>query len=163
MQQEFERIKQYMDRHNLVRYGYGGDLRPFTAKIVCGECGGTYGRKAHEGRETYWQCNTRCNNEPKSCHGVNIPEAVIHRVFIKAWNTVVANQETLSERWMEKEKSGTELEAVRARQMQSLVKNGPIRKIIPEMVMTVLESITVKGKACFEIRFIDGTALSIQF
>ena len=94
---------------------------------------------------------------------MNIPEAVIHRVFIEAWNTVVANQETLSERWMEKEKSGTELEAVRARQMQSLVKNGPIRKIIPEMVMTVLESITVKGKACFEIRFIDGTALSIQF
>ena len=94
---------------------------------------------------------------------MNIPEAVIHRVFIEAWNTVVANQETLSERWVEKEKSGTELEAVRARQMQSLVKNGPIRKIIPEMVMTVLESITVKGKTCFEIRFLDGTALSIQF
>ncbi len=163
VQQEFERIKQYMDRHNLVRYGYGGDLRPFTAKIVCGECGGTYGRKAHEGRDTYWQCNTRCNNGPKSCRGMNIPEAVIHRVFIEAWNTVVANQETLSERWVEKEKSGTELEVVRARQMQSLVKNGPIRKIIPEMVMTVLESITVKGKTCFEIRFLDGTALSIQF
>ena len=163
VQQEFERIKQYMDRHNLVRYGYGGDLRPFTAKIVCGECGGTYGRKAHEGRDTYWQCNTRCNNGPKSCRGTNIPEAVIHRVFIEAWNTVVANQETLSERWVEKEKSGTELEVVRARQIQSLVKNGPIRKIIPEMVMTVLESITVKGKTCFEIRFLDGTALSIQF
>ena len=61
------------------------------------------------------------------------------------------------------EKTGTELEAVRARQMKSLVKNGPIRKIIPELVLTVLESITVRNNATFEITFLDGTALSIQF
>ncbi len=165
MQQEFARIKQYMEKHNLVKYGYGGDIRPFTPKIICGDCGCIYGRKAHAGREaeTYWQCNTRCNNGPKSCRGVNIKERVIHRVFIEAWNSVVANQESLSIRWEEMEKTGTELEAVRARQMRSLVKNGSIRKAIPELVLTVLESITVKGNATFEVRFLDGTALSIQF
>ena len=165
VQQEFERIKQYKEKHNLVKYGYGGDIRPFTPKIICGECGCIYGRKAHAGRETetYWQCNTRCYNGPRSCRGVNIKEKVIHRVFIEAWNTVVANQESLSKRWEEMEKTGTELEAVRARQMKSLVKNGPIKKIIPELVLTVLESITVRNNATFEITFLDGTALSIQF
>ena len=165
VQQEFERIKQYMNRHNMSRYGYGGEVRPFTQKIICGECGCIYGRKAHSGREaeTYWQCNTRCYNGPKSCRGVNIRESVINRVFVEAWNTVVANQESLSKRWEEMERTGTELEAVRARQMQSLVKNGPIRRIIPEMVLTVLESITIKDNATFEIRFLDGTAFSIQF
>ena len=140
-------------------------MRPFTQKIICGECGCIYGRKAHSGREaeTYWQCNTRCYNGPKSCRGVNIRESVINRVFVEAWNTVVANQESLSKRWEEMERTGTELEAVRARQMQSLVKNGPIRRIIPEMVLTVLESITIKDNATFEIRFLDGTAFSIQF
>ena len=94
---------------------------------------------------------------------MNIRESVINRVFVEAWNTVVANQESLSKRWEEMERTGTELEAVRARQMQSLVKNGPIRRIIPEMVLTVLESITIKDNATFEIRFLDGTAFSIQF
>ena len=165
VQQEFERIERFMNDHHLTRYGYGGEVRPFSSKIICGKCGCVYGRKAHAGREkeTYWQCNTRCNDGPKGCRGENVREDVIHRVFIEAWNTVVDQQNTLSKRWDEMEKNGAELEVVRARQMRALVKGGKIATIIPEMVLTVLESITIKGGGVFNIRFLDGTEFQVRF
>ena len=165
VQQEFERIERFMKDHNMTRYGYGGEIRPFSSKIICGECGGVYGRKAHAGREkeTYWQCNTRCYNGPKSCRGENVREAVIHRVFIEAWNSVVDQQESLTKRWDEMEQTGTELEALKARQMRALAKRGHVTTVIPEMVQTVLESITVIGNGKFIIRFLDGTEFRINY
>lgn len=165
VQQEFSRLERFMHDHHLTRYGYGGEVRPFTSKIICGECGGVYGRKAHAGREreTYWQCNTRCYNGPKSCRGENVRETVINRVFIEAWNTVVDQQETLSKRWDEMEKTGTELEVLRARQMRALAKGGRITAIIPELVLTVLESITITGNGQFDVRFLDGNSVAVQF
>ena len=165
VQQEFERVARYMEAHHITRYGYGGEIRPFSSKIICGECGYVYGRKSHAGREkeTYWQCNTRCYQGPKGCRSENVREDVIHRVFIEAWNTVVDQQNTLSKRWDEMEKNGAELEVVRARQMRALVKGGKIAAIIPEMVLTVLESITIKGGGVFNIRFLDGTEFQVRF
>ena len=165
VQQEFERIERFMKDHNMTRYGYGGEIRPFSSKIICGECGGVCGRKAHAGREkeTYWQCNTRCYNGPKSCRGENVREAVIYRVFIEAWNSVVDQQDSLGKRWDEMEQTGTELEALRARQMRALAKSGHVTTVIPEIVQTVLESITISGNGLFEIRFLDGTGIRIQF
>ena len=165
VQQEFERIERFMKDHNMTRYGYGGEIRPFSSKIICGECGGVYGRKAHAGREkeTYWQCNTRCYNGPKSCRGENVREAVIHRVFIEAWNTVVDQQESLAKRWDEMEETGTELEALRARQMRALTEQGKLTRIVPELVQTVLESIIVKENGAFEITFLDGSKYEISF
>ena len=165
VQQEFKRIEQFMKDHNMTRYGYGGEIRPFSSKIICRECGGVYGRKAHAGREkeTYWQCNTRCYHGPKSCRGENVREAVIHRAFIEAWNSVVDQQDSLTKRWDVMEKTGTELEAIRARQMRGLVKEGKIVTIIPEMVMTVLESITIIGNGQFDVRFLDGTGFTVKY
>ena len=65
--------------------------------------------------------------------------------------------------WNQKEKEGTELERLRARQMRELVKQGPLTTIVPELVQTVLESILVKGNGTFEIRFLDGTVFQIKF
>ncbi len=165
VQQEFERIERFMKDHNMTRFGYGGEIRPFSSKIICGECGGVYGRKAHAGREkeTYWQCNTRCYNGPKSCRGENVREAVINRVFIEAWNSVVDQQDSLAKRWDEIDRSGSELEVLRARQMRELVKEGKIVTIIPEMVMTVLESITITGNGQFDVRFMDGTGFTVKY
>ena len=165
VQQEFERIERFMKDHNMTRYGYGGEIRPFASKIICGECCGVYGRKAHAGREkeTYWQCNTRCYNGPKSCRGENVREDVIHRVFIEAWNTVVDQQDSLAKRWDELEEKGSELEALRAQQMRDLSGLGPILRIVPELVQTVLESIQIQGKGLFKVLFLDGTSLSVHF
>ena len=92
-----------------------------------------------------------------------MPEETIHRVFIEAWNNIVRDQDTMNRYWDRLEKSGTELERLRARQMREMAKQGPLTTIVPELVQTVLESITVKGGGAFEIRFLDGTEFQMKF
>ena len=164
VQQEFKRIEEFLAEHHLTKYGYGGEVRPFSMKIICGNCGNIYGRKHRIGKNTYafWQCNTRCNKGLKECHNENVRENVIHMAFIQAWNAVVENQSVLNERWDRLEREGTELKAYRAKQMRALAKQGMLKEIVPELVQTVLESITVKGNNAFEVRFMEGTSFQVQ-
>ena len=164
-QQELERRYTFRKTHHFGHYGYGSEMRPFTAKIICGECGCIYGRKAHHNRpqKTYWQCNTRCNKGPTACKAENVQEEMIHRVFLEAWNNIVWNQEKMEKRWTIFEREGTELERLRVKQMRELVKQGPLKEIVPELVQNILESILVKGKGVFEVRFLDGTEFVIKY
>lgn len=64
--------------------------------------------------------------------------------------------------WDRLEKSGTELEQLQARQIREMAKQGTLTTIVPELVQTVLESITVKGGGAFEIRFLDGIEFQMK-
>ena len=112
-------------------------------------------------QKIYWQCNTRCNKGPKACKSENVPESTIHQVFIDAWNTIVRDRKKMNQRWEKQEREGTELEQLRARQMRELAEQGRLTEVVPELVQTVLESITVKGDGSFDIRFLDGTAFNV--
>ncbi|MBQ7435982.1 MAG: hypothetical protein IJV30_01505 [Oscillospiraceae bacterium] len=67
----------------------------------------------------------------------------------------------MNQRWEKQEREGTELEQLRARQMRELAEQGRLTEVVPELVQTVLESITVKGDGSFDIRFLDGTAFNV--
>lgn len=133
-------------------------------KIICGQCGAIYGRKVHANRTrpAYWQCNTRCKSGLGACKAENISEDTIDRVFVEAWNTVVQKQNSFSLRWEKQKKEGSELEQVRAEQMQALANEGSIREVIPELVQNVLECIVVIGEGVFEVHFLDGTRLAVS-
>lgn len=60
------------------------------------------------------------------------------------------------------EMTGTELQTLRARQMRALAKDGRITAIIPKLVLTVLESITITGNGQFDVRFLDGTGFIVR-
>ncbi len=61
------------------------------------------------------------------------------------------------------EQIGTELQKFEAKQMWELVAEGEIKDIVPELVMTVLDSIVVKGGGDLEVRFLDGTKYVIKY
>ncbi len=61
------------------------------------------------------------------------------------------------------EQIGTELQKFGAKQMWELVAEGEIKDIVPELVMTVLDSIVVKGGGDLEVRFLDGTKYVIKY
>ena len=90
-------------------------------------------------------------------------EEVIHRVFIEAWSKILQDKEQTEKRWERMEKKGTELERIRARQMRELVSQGPITRIVPELVQTVLGSILIRGNGRFEVTFLDGTKYEVHF
>lgn len=94
----------------------------------------------------------------KICSGINVPDSVIRN-----WGELPGNKEKMEKRWARIEKEGTELERLRVRQMRELIKQGPLNIIIPELVRNVLESILVKGKGEFEVRFLDGTEFVIKY
>ena len=159
VQQETERRNRYKQEHGLTQVGHGKNTHPFFSKIICGECGRAYSRFAHARRgDVYWGCANK-----SKCSAQNITEATIDRTFVAAWNQVVKCQDDLQERWDEAERKGSELQILRTRQIRGIALNGEINEPFPELVRAVLEYIVVKDKKHYEVHFLDGTALEVEF
>ena len=80
----------------------------FTAKIVCGCCGGFFGSKVWHSTDKYrtviWQCNNKFSNSEK-CMTPHIKDQVVKDVYLKAVNQLVTNKEpALEMMWNIKER-----------------------------------------------------------
>lgn len=88
VQTEIERRRP--NRHKLHRNS------PFTAKIICGDCGGFYGRKVWHSNSKYqkyiWRCNEKYEGED-ACTTPNLTEPEIEAAFITAFNEVLGEKE----------------------------------------------------------------------
>ena len=87
VQQEIERRRP--NRHKLHRSS------PFTAKIVCGDCGGYYGRKVWHSnskhRKYIWRCNKKYQTGTP-CSTPNLDESAIETAFMEAFNQVLGDK-----------------------------------------------------------------------
>ena len=87
VQKEIERRRPH--RHQLHRSS------PLNAKIICGECGGFYGRKVWHSNSKYrksvWQCNHKFDNE-SHCSTPNLNEDEIKNAFVIAFNQMLDNK-----------------------------------------------------------------------
>jgi len=88
VQEEIERRRP--ERHKLHRSS------PFTAKIVCGDCGGYYGRKVWHSnskhRKVVWRCNQKYEEET-ACSTPNLEEPAIEAAFIQTFNRMLGDKE----------------------------------------------------------------------
>lgn len=96
VQTEIERRRP--NRHKLHRNS------PFTAKIICGDCGGFYGRKVWHSNSKYqkyiWRCNEKYEGEG-ACTTPNLTEPEIESAFITAFNEVLGKKEEYIRRFTE--------------------------------------------------------------
>ena len=69
---------------------------PFTCKIICGDCGGTYGHKIwnsnRPNREEVWLCDDRYNNE-NVCSTPRIKDEELERAFIVIENRLLQKRQ----------------------------------------------------------------------
>lgn len=69
---------------------------PFVAKIICGDCGGFYGRKVWHSTDSYrkqvWRCNHKYDGQDK-CSTPNLDEDDIKAAFIEAFSQILAAKE----------------------------------------------------------------------
>lgn len=69
---------------------------PFNAKIICGKCGGYYGRKVWHSnskhRKQIWRCNQKYETETV-CSTPNLDECVLEMAFVEAFNQILGNKE----------------------------------------------------------------------
>ncbi|MDR2513627.1 MAG: head-tail connector protein, partial [Christensenellaceae bacterium] len=90
--------KEYQHRQ---RFG----ASPFATHIVCGACGGWYGKKvwgSYKEDKTYrreiWQCNdkySRLGKPAKGCKTPTLTEDDIKERFLAVWNGMTENRENL--------------------------------------------------------------------
>lgn len=75
-------------------------LSPFSAKIVCGDCGEFYGSKVWHSRDKYrrviWQCNGKFKGEER-CRTPHLYEEDIKRLFLQAVSKLSSEREVLME------------------------------------------------------------------
>lgn len=96
VQKEIERRRP--NRHKLHRGS------PFTARIICGDCGGYYGRKvwhsSSQHRKYIWRCNQKYEAET-ACSTPNLDESTIKATFVKAFNQMLGGKEQYIARFEE--------------------------------------------------------------
>ena len=87
-------------RKNKAVSGKTNSSSPFAAKIVCGDCGGFYGRKTlrrrHGRVDLVWYCNRRYERE-ETCMTPIIKEEVLQQAFEEAMRKVLANREDIKD------------------------------------------------------------------
>ncbi|MEZ3433547.1 MAG: recombinase family protein [Lachnospiraceae bacterium] len=96
VQTEIERRRP--NRHKLHRNSL------FTAKIICSDCGGFYGRKVWHSNSKHkkyiWRCNEKYEGE-ETCNTPNLTEPEIESAFIVAFNGVLGEKEKYIQRFTE--------------------------------------------------------------
>ncbi|MBQ2824716.1 MAG: recombinase family protein, partial [Clostridia bacterium] len=73
-------------------------LSPFSAKLVCADCGEFYGSKVWHSNSKYkrtiWQCNNKFKGD-KKCTSLHLYEDDIKRMFIEALSTLLSDRTAL--------------------------------------------------------------------
>lgn len=167
VQAELERRTQYCKDHFTNAYGQMSEKNPFYAKIICGNCGNIYSRVKYTTRAgtkiTKWRCGS-CNktNGHKVCTNRYVTEETFKKLFVMSWNEVVMHQEEYQERWQENIKSEDVLLRYKTRLLMKHVATGEIKGVEPELMMAVMDHITVFEDGRLQILFYDGTEFEVE-
>jgi site-specific DNA recombinase len=95
-QEEFEAVQDEMTRRKELGRAFSD--KAFHSKIICGDCGGFYGRKVWHSTDEYkcviFQCNRKFKNEDK-CQTPKLTEDDIKQRFLAAYNELMGNRDAV--------------------------------------------------------------------
>ena len=94
--EEFEAVQEEMARRKELGRAYSD--KAFHSKIICGDCGGFYGRKVWHSTDEYksviFQCNRKFKNEDR-CRTPTLTEDEIKQRFLNAYNELMGSRTTV--------------------------------------------------------------------
>ena len=97
--EEWDRVQNEIVRRKATGRHHNS-LSPFSAKIICGDCGEYYGSKVWHSnskyRRTIWQCNGKFKGADK-CQTSHLYEDDIKTLFLKAVSKLMIDREALIE------------------------------------------------------------------
>ncbi len=95
--EEFDRVQREFNRREQMGLRSGGGSI-FSSRIICGDCGGSYGPKVWSSTSKYrrvvWQCNNKFHNRHR-CTTPHFDEQEIQERFVAAINAVLGSKEAL--------------------------------------------------------------------
>ncbi len=166
VQLEMERRAAYCHEHKNNAYAQRSEVNPFYGKIICGNCNHSYSRvkyKDRQGRQiTKWRCGS-CNMAAghKVCSNRYVTEDSLMKFFVMSWNEIVEHQAEYREAWEANIKGEDVLLRYKTRLLMQRVAAGGIEEFIPDLMMTVMDHITVYEDGRLQIRFYDGTEFEV--
>lgn len=166
VQLEMERRAAYCHEHKNNAYAQRSEVNPFYGKIICGNCNHSYSRvkyKDRQGRQiTKWRCGS-CNMAAghKVCSNRYVTEESLMKFFIMSWNEIVEHKAEYKEAWEANIKGEDILLRYKTRLLMQRVAAGCIDEFIPDLMMTVMDHITVFEDGRLQIKFYDGTEFEI--
>lgn len=96
---EFDMVQAEIIRRQSLGRSYSG-TSIFASKLICGDCGGFYGKKVWHSNDPYrreiWRCNNKFNGESK-CGTPTLDTDTIKQLFLKAYNQLMKNRQQLIE------------------------------------------------------------------
>jgi len=83
---------------------YTSAINCFASRILCGDCGGFYGRKVWHSGTKYacmiWQCNKKFHKK-EFCTTPHLKEEVIKKAFTQVFNSLITDKDTILESYDE--------------------------------------------------------------
>ena len=97
----FEMVQEEFTRRKAAG-GYMRCVSPFSGRIICGDCGGFYGRKVWHSNTNYrsyeWHCNSRFTKR-KYCTTPTVKTEAIEHCFMSAFNSLLARKEEIADNY----------------------------------------------------------------
>ena len=98
--EEWEIVQAELMRRDEIGAAYSGNSI-FSSKLICGDCGGFYGRKLWHSTSKYsrfvYRCNGKYNKEHDKCQTPAITEDKIKEKFVIAYNQVMREKQRIIE------------------------------------------------------------------
>lgn len=92
---DFDRVQAEIYRRQRLGRSYSGSSI-FASKLICGDCGGFYGKKVWHSKDAYrrevWRCNSKFKGEAR-CQTPALDTEVIQQMFLRAYNQLMGSRE----------------------------------------------------------------------
>ncbi len=103
VQLEMERRRVFAETYGVFKLDYATLDNPFAGRVICGCCGGVFGRKTwHSTNENLkrkvWMCSNRYKIKgEKGCLNKYIDDRVLYQTFINTFNAIIENKDYFME------------------------------------------------------------------
>lgn len=169
VQLEMQRRRAFAEKYNISKFDYSTVDNPFAGRVICGVCGGVFGRKVWNStddrlRRVIWRCNSKYNKKgEKGCENRHIDDGVIAKVFVNVFNTLVENKEHFLEKWEKTKSSDNILYKFRAKQFIKIVsRENKLEEFNIDLYFRMIEKFTVMDATKIIVTLLDGTGIECE-
>ncbi len=159
-----ERRKAFAEKYNISKLDYATVDNPFAGRVICGNCGSTFGRKVwnstdERNRRVIWRCNRKYEVKgKKSCENKHIDDKVLYQAFINTFNAMIENKYYFMEKWKEELQSENVLVRYKSGEFIKIIENADvIEEFDMDLFFRIIEKMTVFEGNKIIVTLLDGT------
>ncbi|AYF55251.1 resolvase [Clostridium novyi] len=161
-----ERRRVFAETYGVFKLDYVTLDNPFAGRVICGSCGGIFGRKTWHStnenlRRKVWMCSNRYKVKgEKGCLNKHVDDKVLYQTFINIFNAIIENKDYFIEKWKDGLKSENVLVIYRSKQFIKIIEKAkPIKEFDVNLFLKVIEKMTVFEGEKIIVSLLDGTEI----